>query len=184
MLGRKTLIKLGAGILVAVLFALAGIRRRLWGWQAFVYPATLVSFALLILCAEPIFLRVSLHRSSRPIAAKAESLIGAEDQVIMYGGYRSSLPFYLNIQKPIWVVWSGTKSKVLGSDYIAAVRPEPAAGYGRVLFTAEEFADLWSTSKQRLVVFVDSGTVNRFERLLGAQPRTVLPAWRHRRRRT
>ena len=165
--------QLGLGILAAVLIALAGTRRRVWGRQAFVYPATLVGFALLILCAEPIFLTVSLHRSSRPIAVKAAPLIGAEDQVIMYGGYPSSLPFYLNIQKPIWVVWSGTKSKVLGSDYVAAMRPEPAAGYGQVLFSADEFADLWRTSKQRLVVFVDSGAVNRFEQLIGTQSRMV-----------
>lgn len=168
-----TSIKLGIGILAALIFALLGIRRRMWGRQIFLYPATCVSFALLILCAEPIFLTVSSHRSSKLVAAKASSFIGAEDQVIMYGGYPSSLPFYLNIQQPIWVVWSGTKSKVLGSDYVAAMRPKPAAGYGQILFTNEEFAELWKISKNRLVVFADSGAMNRFEYLIGTQPRIV-----------
>jgi hypothetical protein len=74
----------------------------------------------------------------------------------------------------IWVVWSGNRSKVLGSDYVAKERPEPVHSYGKVLYTWEEFAELWKTSKQRLVVFVDSGAVNRFERLIGARPRILL----------
>ena len=73
----------------------------------------------------------------------------------MYEKYLSSLPFYLDIQEPIWVVWSGNKSQVLGSDYIAKKRPEAADGYGKVLYTHEEFATLSLASKNRLVVFVD-----------------------------
>ena len=161
------------GILAALILVLIGIRRRTWGRQIFLYPATCVSFALLVLCAEPIVLTVSLHRSSKLVAAKASPFIGAEDQMIIYGGYPSSLPFYLNIQRPMWVVWSGTKSKVLGSDYVATMRPKPAAGYSPILFTNEEFAELWKTSKRRLVVFVDSGAVNRFAHLIGTQPRIV-----------
>ena len=168
-----TSIKLGIGLVVAIIFALIAIRRRMWRRQIFLYPATCFSFALLILCAEPIFLTVSLQRSSKLVAAKAASFIGAKDQVIMYGGYPSSLPFYLNIQQPIWAIWSGTKSKVLGSDYVATMRPKPAAGYGQVLFTNREFAELWKTSKNRLVVFADSGAMNRFAYLIGTQPRIV-----------
>ena len=100
--------------------------------------------------------------------------IGADDQLILYGGYPSSLPFYLNIQRPIWVVWSGRKGKqVLGSDYVAARRPESAAGYGQILFTSEEFAELWKTSQNRFLVFVASGAVKRFGTLIGTQPRIL-----------
>ena len=108
-----------------------------------------------ILVAEPIIATVSLTRSSKQLAKAAASLIHEGDQLVLYEKYLSSLPFYLDIQEPIWVVWSGNKSQVLGSDYIAKKRPEPAGGYGKVLYTHEEFATLSLASKNRLVVFVD-----------------------------
>jgi hypothetical protein len=114
-----------------------------------------LGFALFILVAEPIIATVSLTRSSKQLAKAAASLIQEGDQLVLYEKYLSSLPFYLDIQEPIWVVWSGNKSQVLGSDYIAKKHPEPAGGYGKVLYTHEEFATLSRASKNRLVVFVD-----------------------------
>jgi len=160
-------------IVVALMLVLVAIRRRLWGRQILLYAATCVGFAVFILCAEPILATVSLNRSSKQLAEKAVLFIRDKDQLVLYGGYPSSLPFYLNIQRPIWVIWSGNRNRVLGSDYVAKERPEPAPGYGEVLYTHEEFAELWKTSKQRFVVFVDSGAVDRFERLIEPQPRIL-----------
>jgi 4-amino-4-deoxy-L-arabinose transferase-like glycosyltransferase len=160
-------------IVVALILVLVGIKRRLWGRQIFPYAATCIGFAVFILCAEPILATVSLNRSSKQLAEKAVSFIRDKDQLVLYAGYPSSLSFYLNIQRPIWVVWSGNSRRVLASDYVAKERPEPAAGYGKVLYTWEEFAELWKTSKQRFVVFMDSGAVDRFERLVGTQPRIL-----------
>ena len=114
-----------------------------------------MGFALFILVAEPIIDTVSLNRSSKQLANAAALVIDQGDQLVLYEKYLSSLPFYLRIRQPIWVVWSGNKSRVLGSDYIAKKRPKPAAGYGNVLYTHEEFANLSLASKNRLVVFVD-----------------------------
>ncbi len=160
-------------IVVALMLVLVAIRRRLWGRQILLYAATCVGFAVFILCAEPILATVSLNRSSKQLAEKAVLFIRDKDQLVLYGGYPSGLPFYLNIQRPIWVIWSGNRNRVLGSDYVAKARPEPAPGYGKVLYTHEEFAELWKTSKQRFVVFVDSGAVDRFERLIGPRPRIL-----------
>jgi hypothetical protein len=169
----ETPIRLIIGVLVALILALGAIRKRLWGRQIFLYPATCVAFALFILYVEPILTSVSLHRSSKQLAESALSFIGDDDQLVLFGGYPSSLAFYLDIQRPLWVVWSGKNSKVLGSDYVAAERPEAAAGYGQILFTYREFAALWTTSKQRLLVFVDRGAVQRFEDLVGTRPKTL-----------
>jgi hypothetical protein len=80
---------------------------------------------------------------------------------VLYGGYPSSLPFYMNIQRPIWIIAPADSSKILGSDYVARQRPEPAAGYEKVLYTPEEFAAQWKSSKHRLVVFIKSRAVDR-----------------------
>ena len=144
-----------AGVAAALVLGLAAITGGLWRRAFYLYGATALGFALFILVAEPIIATVSLNRSSKQLAKAAASLIHEGDQLVLYEKYLSSLPFYLDIQEPIWVVWSGNKSQVLGSDYIAKKRPEPAGGYGKVLYTHEEFATLSLASKNRLVVFVD-----------------------------
>jgi 4-amino-4-deoxy-L-arabinose transferase-like glycosyltransferase len=144
-----------AGVAAALVLGLAAITGGLWRRAFYLYGATALGFAVFILIAEPIIATVSLNRSSKQLAKAAASLIHEGDQLVLYEKYLSSLPFYLDIQEPIWVVWSGNKSQVLGSDYIAKKRPEPAGGYGKVLYTHEEFATLSLASKNRLVVFVD-----------------------------
>lgn len=167
-------IQLVIGMVVAVMLVLSGIQWSLWRKQGFLFPVTCAGFMLFVLCAEPIVATVAVHRSSKGLAEKASPLVRDEDQLVIYDGYQSSLPFYLKIERPIWVVWSGTKSKVLGSDYVARREPEPAAGYGPVLLTYEEFAERWSLSQRRLVVFVDNGAVDRFEQLIGDRAQVVL----------
>lgn len=156
------------------ILALISIKTHLWAEHEVLYVATAIGFALFVLFAEPIVRAVSLIRSSKQLAEKAAPFIRDDDQLVLYESYPSSLPFYLNIQRPIWVVWSGKKTKVLGSDYVAKKRPEPAPGYGQILFTYEEFAKLWKTSAHRLVVFVDHGAVDRFELLVGSPPKILL----------
>ena len=144
-----------------------------WAKQQFLYPATAIGFALLVLCANPIWIAVSSSRSSKQLAEKVAPSIRADDQLVLYGGYPSSLLFYLNIQRPIWVIGPANSSKVLGSDYVAKQRPEPAAGYGRVLYTFEEFTGLWNSTKHRLVVFIKSNAVGRLDGLAGGTPLTL-----------
>jgi 4-amino-4-deoxy-L-arabinose transferase-like glycosyltransferase len=162
-----------AGIAAALVLGLAAIKRRLWRRAFYLYGATALGFAVLILVAEPIIATVSLNRSSKQLAKAAASLIHEGDQLVLYEKYLSSLPFYLNIQQPIWVVWSGNKSQVLGSDYIAKKRPEPAGGYGKVLYTQEEFANLSLASKNRLVVFVDDRALDTLPGAAGAPTRLL-----------
>lgn len=157
-----------------LMIPLAGAWKRLLGRRDFLRPAICAGFVLFILCAEPILSTISAHRSSKQLAQAAASLIHPEDQLVLFGGYPSSLPFYLNIQRPIWVIWSGDKRTVLGSDYIAKERPQPAAGNGQILFTYGEFAELWKTSKRRLVVFLDDRAADRLTLLVGYRPRKIL----------
>jgi hypothetical protein len=159
---------------VAVLIALVMIRKGLWRNQQCLYAGTALGFVLMVMLAEPIAAVVSVHRSSRLLAQAASPLIGPEDQLVLYHGYPSSLPFYLKIRRPIGVAWSGNKSAILGSHYLAVRHPKPASGYGNVLYSYEEFADLWRSSERRLVVLLDSAAVDRFELLVGVTPRTLL----------
>ena len=167
-------VSLVTGLVILSILILLSAR---WGYlrqQVCLYPVTALSFALLVLASAPITAAVATNRSSDQLAQKAAHLVGAEDQLVLYDCYFSSLPFYLDIQRPIRVVWSGNKSTVLGSDYVALKRPEPAPGYGKVLYSYEEFAEQSKGSKHSFVVFINSRNLPRLENLLAAPAESLL----------
>jgi 4-amino-4-deoxy-L-arabinose transferase-like glycosyltransferase len=158
---------IAAGSVFFLLILVVGVeRRRLVRNPAGVYFATVAAFTLFTLLAPVITVPISDYRSSRSLAERAAPHIAASDQLVLYGGYPSSLPFYLKIESPISVVWSGDRRQVLGSDYIALKRPKAAAGNGKVLYSHDEFIRLWQESDRRLVAFVDRGALNRFKQLV------------------
>lgn len=168
-------IMLTAGVAAALILVLglAATNRGLLRKAFFLYGATALGFAVFILVAEPIIVTVSLNRSSKQLAKAAASLVHEGDQLVLYEKYLSSLPFYLDARQPIWVVWSGNKSQVLGSDYIAKNRPKPAGDYGKVLYTHEEFATLSRASKNRLLLFVDDRVLDTLPNAGGAPTRLL-----------
>ncbi|MGH9638161.1 MAG: hypothetical protein ACRD72_25270, partial [Candidatus Angelobacter sp.] len=130
-------VSLVAGLVMLSILTLVSWRGGYLHRQVCLYPITALGFALFVLASAPITAAVATNRSSEQLAQKAAQVVGTDDQLVLFDGYFSSLPFYLHIQRPIWVVWSGNKSTVLGSDYVALKRPEPAPGYGKVLYSYE-----------------------------------------------
>jgi asparagine N-glycosylation enzyme membrane subunit Stt3 len=161
-----------AGLALSLMFIVLSIRRR-HEHVPFVL-ATAATFAVLAFLAQPIIATVASHRSSKLLTEQAAPLIRDGDQVAQFGGYPSSLPFYLGIQRPIAVILRGEKHNILGSDYVALKRPPPALGYGKVLYSFQEFAELWKTSENRIVIFVDKGAMHHLDDLPGDAPRTLL----------
>ncbi len=109
-------------------------------------------------------------RSSYELALKSASLISPGDQIVLYDVFPESLPFYLRISRPVWIVWSGRKSNVMGSIYIAEKQPTPAPRYGRTLLTFEEFSNLWQESASKLCVFVKEKDLTKFYEQVGIMP--------------
>lgn len=108
------------------------------------------SFAFINRFIDPL----SETRSYRELAAKAAPLIRSGDRLVVYDTFLASLPFYLRVRQPVWHVWPGEKSNVMGSVYVAEKQPPPAAGYGKVLFTFDEFFKEWKGTDRRLLVFI------------------------------
>jgi hypothetical protein len=122
--------------------------------QRYLYLLSCLVFFLFSVFAHHMSVPVSLTRSSRELAEGSAGLIDGNSAMVIYDTYLASLAFYLRIHQPIWIVWSGKKSHIMGSLYVSEKRPEPAPGYGQVLFTFDEFSKLWEDSPQRLLVFV------------------------------
>ena len=126
------------------------------------YLVTAVAFFLVLVVGGPIASAVSRVRSSKEMAQKAAPFIAPGTGLVIYDAYLSSLPFYLRLEQPLMVVWSGTKSSVLGSAFMAEKKPAPANGYPKVLFTYEEFGELWRDRSRPLLVFLHPSVLHRF----------------------
>lgn len=116
------------------------------------FPPACLAFFIFFLFAHRFVEPISFIRSYKELAAKSAPLIRPGDQLVIYDSYLPSLPFYLRIDKPIWIVTPENAGDVMGSFYVAEKKPPAAPGYGKVVFTPDEFQREWSS--RRLLVFV------------------------------
>jgi dolichyl-phosphate-mannose-protein mannosyltransferase len=107
---------------------------------------------------------ISETRSSRQLAEQTLPLIRPGDQLVIYNDYLSSLPFYLRVEDPIWVVLSERRSAVMGSVYMAEKKPPPSRGAGDVVLSFDKFSELWDHAPSRLLVFVEEKRLTQFNR--------------------
>ena len=139
--------------------------------RGFVYLCNSVGLALFIVLTAQVVASSSFNRISKPLVQLATPFIEVQDQLVFYDNYLEGLPFYLRIEKPIWLVQAGNRRTIMASNYLAAHRPAPAPGYGPVLLSYEEFAERWKTGKQTLRVFVRARHLDRLIRDIGAIPK-------------
>lgn len=162
------------GTLIILLFGL--IAASLWARQLEFYAATCVFFVVFHLFALGIFSDVSRLRSSKELAAKALPLIRSDDQLVIYNGYLSSLPFYIRAEQPLWVVVPEHGAAVMGSFYIAEKNPPAARGSGTPVLSFDKFAEVWDHSPVRLIVFLEEKKLPRLAGDVGAAPKRLLTA--------
>ena len=143
-------------------------------WLRHLYPTFWVVYLIFFLFAQQITTLISRTRSSRDLARRAALLIRPEDQLVIYDAYLSSLPFYLEIDRPIWVVLSEKETRIMGSLFVAQNRPQSARGYGKVIFSLDEFTRIWKSSKRRILVFLKEKDLAQFSGRVGSQPSGIL----------
>ncbi len=129
--------------------------------QSALYLFCCAAFALYFVFVQLIVENVALNTSSKVLAAKLAPLIRPNDQLVIYHNFCSSLPYYLNIERPLWVVSSKKDRSIMESYYVAEKHPQPPAVYGKALFNREEFSELWKTSKKKLFVVIQEKNLPR-----------------------
>ncbi len=103
----------------------------------------------------------SLTRSYKKLALISAPLLNEGDQLVIYETHLPTLPFYLQIRGPIWIVADPDAEEIMGSFYLAEKKPAAALGHGKALFTMEEFAAEWS--RRKLMVFVKEKRLSELE---------------------
>ena len=113
------------------------------------YAAVMILFPLIMVYGMA---GASRFRSAKEFAQGAGQFASRSTQYVAFDTYLCGLPFYLQVAEPIWIVWSGAKTNIMGSWYVAEKQPPSARG--KVLFTFEEFTEEWRNSAQSLLVYV------------------------------
>ena len=163
------------GTVISLVFGVfvAGDLKSVWKGQGPAFMCTAVTLALFFILAGKIVARASFRRAAKSTAQATAALIDRPDRLVFYDTYIEGLPFYLRIDKPIWLVQSPEKGNIMGSFYVAEKRPAPAAGYGQVLFTFDEFADQRGKNELPLRIFLKEKNLPRLTQEVGAVPRRL-----------
>jgi len=170
----SVLLLFGASIVGIFGIYVIGNLRNLWIDQGAAFVSTAASLTLFLLLTGQIMSAASIDRSAKSIAQAVGTLIGQQDRLAFYDNYIEGLPFYLRLDKPIWLVQSPQKREVMGSVYVAEKRPAPARGYGQIIFTYEEFAAEWKKQELPLRIFLKEKSLPRLTRELGEDPKSLM----------
>jgi 4-amino-4-deoxy-L-arabinose transferase-like glycosyltransferase len=164
------------GAMIVVIFGVyvIGDVRNSWIDHGAAFMSTAVSATLFMVLIWQIVTVASIDRSAKSIAQATAPLLGQADRLVFYDNYIEGLPFYLRLNKPIWLVQSRQKRELMGSIYVAEKRPTPVRGYGRILFTFGEFVAEWKKNKLPLRIFLKEKNLPRLTRELGEVPKSLM----------
>jgi 4-amino-4-deoxy-L-arabinose transferase-like glycosyltransferase len=167
------------GVYAAVIFVIfvafgIGHIKHLWKDAGPALVCTSVSLALFFVLLTQIIAATSFHRTSKSLARHIAAVIQPEDYLVFYNTYPEGIPFYLGIDKPIWLVQAREKEDVMGSYYVGEMRPATAAGYGPVLLTFEQFTQEWTKNDKKLRVLVREKNFRQFSANVGTVPSKVM----------
>lgn len=134
-----------------------------WSSPMASYLCTSAGMAGFFLLASQLMVTASVDRSAKALAQHAARFLTHDSQMAIYDTYLPGLIFYLRLDRPIWIVASPGKTTLMRSPYVSAHRPNPAPGYGKILFDFAEFSDAWKNNMQPLLVLAKAKTLLRLE---------------------
>ena len=114
---------------------------------------------------------ISPERSAKPIAEAILPRLTSNTKVVQYDTYLAGLPFYLDSQKPLWLVTRERKKRsFLGNYYEIGKQEDPSTAWGQAIWSFEEFQSLYDNAKEPLLIVVKEKNLPRLARDLGESP--------------
>ena len=174
-LQKSFVIGLYSGACLIVIGALIACELRgIWRGPKPMYLSLSIGLALFFAIVGQLIVAASSRRSSKELSEEIARLVRPADRVVFYSTYLEGLPFYLQIDRPIWLVQSPEKSDVMGSFYIGEQRPATSSNYGPILFTFEQFAEEWKRNTQTFRVLLKQKYLARLSSDTGAAPKVLV----------
>jgi 4-amino-4-deoxy-L-arabinose transferase-like glycosyltransferase len=136
--------------------------------QANIYLSQAVAMgAFLIFCAHAMIAASSV-RSAKALGGAARQLMTPATQVVFYDAYLAGLGYYLQSEKPAWVITHSNKKRTfLGNYYALGKRAEPDTRWGKALFDFDEFGAQWRSAPQPLLILAKAKSRARLEQHVG-----------------
>jgi hypothetical protein len=144
-------------------------------WSA-VYVSSATGLALFFVLLGELTAEVAMQRGAKSLAQAAAPYIRPADRVAFYDTYLAGMVFYLDSDKPLWIVQREERDSVMGSNYLGARRPEAPAGYGQVVYSFSEFARQWQRADLVLRVIVKEKNFQRLIDDVGIRPQILARA--------
>jgi hypothetical protein len=165
-IGMPYLVWSYAAVSVALLGYLAKAKTtasqsRLYIWQS-------VGLCVFLLFIVQMMIRISPNRSAKSLAEAIRPRLTNTTQVVLYDTYLAGTPFYLQSERPVWLVTYGRKKRTfLGNYYAIGKRADPLTPWGKAIIDFEEFKTIWQTAKQPLLIIVKEKNLSRLEKEVG-----------------
>jgi 4-amino-4-deoxy-L-arabinose transferase-like glycosyltransferase len=166
----------GLALILFHLVCIAANAKGFWKDQPGMFNCLFVSMIMFFLLLALLFETGTFRRSANSLAKNVGPAIPRESQFAAYNIYMTGLLFYLALDRPMWVVAERGKATSLGSPYVARFQPVPAAGYGKVFFTYEEFRKAWDSEERPIRLLLNVKMVARFNDTVGILTKELLRA--------
>lgn len=164
------------GIFCSVIAVVLAMTRTtdFWKDQSKVYIIHSMGIVFFLAFMAQMMVAVSRDRSASEILETVASRIDADVQVVFFDTYLTGMPFYLRVDRPVWIVTHANKKKtVLGNFYAVTNRAWPDTRWGKALFDFNEFREVWNQNETQLLIIVKQKNLARMEKEIGASPRKL-----------
>lgn len=139
--------------------------------QRRLYTVQSLSLCFFLVLIVKIMILISPERSAKAIAAAIRPKLTADAQVVQYDTYLTGLSFYLQSQRPVWLITrDGKERTLLGNYYAIGKREDPITLWGPAIFNLQEFHEHWKNATQPMLIIVKDKNLRRFTRNLGEAP--------------
>jgi hypothetical protein len=167
--GMLTILLLSLPMVLRIL----GKRQR--HWQCLLMQSC--GLIVFLIFAARMMVAAAPARSAKLLAMNAVPFVTPMTQLVLYDTYLAGMAFYLQAEKPIWVITHGNKKRTfLGNYYALGGQQVPVTRWGDALLDFDEFRDQWKSAKQPLLVFVKAKNHARLEEQVGTPANIVATA--------
>jgi 4-amino-4-deoxy-L-arabinose transferase-like glycosyltransferase len=164
----------GAIVFLAIAYLVYRQRNGLWAGQRHLYLMHGLFTVLFLLFLARVMVIAAPDRSAKELARIAAPQLSATTQLVFYDTYMAGLAFYLQTDRPIWMVTHSNKRRTfLGNFYAMTDREEPKTHWGKALLDFDEFRQKWQAATQPLLIIVKEKNLSRLREQIGETPKKI-----------
>ena len=139
--------------------------------QSRLYVLQSSGLCVLLVLVVHIITLIAPQRSAKPVAAAMLAGLPSTVQVVMYDTYLAGLPFYLQSERPLWIITKERRKRsFIGNYYVVGKHADPMTPWGKAILNFDEFESIWQRSERPFRIIVKEKNFPRMAEDLGSAP--------------